>query len=175
MSQEALDQETLKSPKESAAYKEIAVKQAKRYIFLARVSWVLFIVCLVGFIYLFPKFNAQNLSGIEPVEVTVIDVSKTKVKVKNGGNYDFYDVTVSYLGKEYKLHDGQYPFTSVGYTGTAYLYKGEIYAMESGPATNTVLAKLYYVCLIGGFVLLVVAASMSPKAIKLKKSLKDES
>lgn len=173
-----MSQETLKEIEESDAYREIEINQAKRYILLARICLVLLIICVLGFIYLFPKFTDQGISGVEPVQVTVSDVSKSTVitntwrKPWTKRKTDFYDITVLYDGNEYKMHDWDTQFTKEGYTGTAYMYDGEIYAKENGPATETVLAKIYYVCLIGGFILLIVTVSIYPKAMRLKKGLK---
>ena len=165
--------EKLTKPEESPVVADIVVKQARRQIWLARLSLAAFLACLVGFIILFPKMQNQQLEGIEPVKVTVTDVSRTTVDVKGNG-HDFYDIKVSYQGKEYALHDGDSYWAKIGYTGTAYLYDGKIYAKESGPATETWIAKVYYVCLIGGFVLLIVTTSIYPKALRLKKTLKGQ-
>lgn len=159
---------------ESPILQEIERKQARRYILMARISLVLLIILLGGFIYLFPKMRSQDITGIEPVKVMVTSVDKTTVKT-NSSRTDFYHVKVSYNGKEYTLHDASgYPFTQEGNIGTAYLYNGKLYAKETGPATGTFTAKAYYVCLIGGFIMLIVAPSMYPKAMKLKKKLKNE-
>ena len=101
----------------------------------------------------------------------VTDVQKTVVKTKTGSN-DFYDITVRYNGKEYKVHGWTSSLERVGNIGTAYLYKGKIYASEGSINTSTLVGKLYFVCMIGGFIMFTIAVSMSPKAFQYRKKLK---
>lgn len=167
-----MSQESLKGIEESVAYKDMEEEQAKRYILITKICYVLFVICALGFIYLWPKFQGQEIKGIKPVEVMVTDVQKTVMKTKTGYN-DFYDITVRYNGKEYKMHGWTSSFERVGYIGTAYLYKGKIYASEGSINTSTLVGKLYFVCMIGGFAAFAIAVSMSPKAFQYSKQLKN--
>ncbi len=167
-----MSQESLKGIEESVAYRDLEVKRAKRYILITRICFVLFVICTVGFIYLWPKFHGQEIEGIKPVQVMVTDVQKTVVKTKVGYE-NFYKITVLYNGEEYKMHGWTSALQRVDYMGTAYLYKGQIYATEGDISSSTLVGMLYFVCMIGGFIMFTVAVSMCPKAFQYKKKLKN--
>ena len=71
------------------------------------------------------------------------------------------------------MHGWTSALRRVDYIGTAYLYKGEIYATEGDISSSTLVGKLYFVCMIGGFATLAIAVSMSPKAFQYRKKLKN--
>ena len=167
-----MSQESLKGIEESAAYRDLEEKRAKRYILITKICFVLFVICAIGFIYLWPKFHGQEIEGIKPVQVMVTDVQKTVVKTKVGYE-NFYKITVLYNGEEYKMHGWTSALQRVDYIGTAYLYKGEIYATEGDISSSTLVGMLYFVCMIGGFIMFTVAVSMCPKAFQYKKKLKN--
>lgn len=71
------------------------------------------------------------------------------------------------------MHGWTSALQRVDYIGTAYLYKGEIYATEGDISSSTLIGKLYFVCMIGGFAAFAIAVSMSPKAFQYSKQLKN--
>ena len=89
------EKDWLNGLKENAAVREIAQKQADRYAILFRICLVLFLVGLIGTVYLWFQMRDQNLEGIEAVEVTVTDVNETDVRISGHTNTS-YQITVLY-------------------------------------------------------------------------------
>lgn len=71
------------------------------------------------------------------------------------------------------MHGWTSALQRVDYIGTAYLYKGEIYATEGDISSSTLIGKLYFVCMIGGFIMFTIAVSICPKAFQYRKKLKN--
>ena len=116
--------------------------------------WVTVALCLVATVALW--FASRNVEvSYTEVQATVVSSRKVQSRVY-GSTMTTYEVVVSYLGKEYDLknaHDA-YSYTP-GRTITAYRANGKLYANVEGITSTTPVAILYYVFLIGTFVLAV--------------------
>ena len=155
----------------SAVIREMLQKQAKQNTILFWVCLAGLILAIAGTVILWNKVNNQNLEGIEPVQVRVVEVVKNKIKI-NGNTTTVYETTVEYDGKEYPLKGGgNSPWTIENYKGTAYLYEGNIYASEDATSTGTIAGKLYFVFLFASLGLLFLTPTVGSKASKLKKQL----
>ena len=119
------------------------------------VLWVICIVLLVGIAPTRIAMDRAATPDYEEVQVTVVSSETTQVvNKKTGSKTDFYDVKVSYNGQVYDL------------------INDKLYANVEGIETSTPMAKAYFVCLIGGFVMLIVAASAQSKYSQQKKAAK---
>ncbi len=139
------------------------------------ISWIVFALCVVlavVFWFLLRDYNPEY----EEVQVKVLSTSTKQVKNrKTGSTYNFYEVKVEYNGEEYDLGNAhsvsQYPR---GKTVKAYLAKGKLYANVEGVKTSSPIGIVYYVFLIGSFVMLIVAATVTSNRAKEKKLEKQE-
>lgn len=107
----------------------------------------------------------------EEVKVVVLSAKTTQVKnKKNGSTYNKYDVEVEYEGKTYDLENAHSANPAMkGRSITAYYANGKMYADVQGVKNGTPVGKLYFVCLIGSFVLLFGAAIQTSKLSQMKK------
>ncbi len=132
------------------------------------VLWVICIVLLVGIAPTRIAMDRAATPDYEEVQVTVVSSETTQVvNKKTGSKTDFYDVKVSDL---INVHNS-YSYIE-GRQTTALLSGDKLYANVEGIETSTPMAKAYFVCLIGGFVMLIVAASAQSKYSQQKKAAK---
>ncbi|MDE6412698.1 MAG: penicillin-binding protein [Eubacterium sp.] len=136
--------------------------------------WVVCILLLVGIAPTRIAMDKAATPDYKEVKATVMSAETTQVvNKKTGSRTNFYDVKVSYEGKVYDLinvHDA-YSYVE-GREVTALLSGDKLYANVEGIQTNTPMAKAYFVCLIGGFVMLMVALMAQSKYSQQKKAAK---
>ncbi|MDE5995556.1 MAG: penicillin-binding protein [Eubacterium sp.] len=138
------------------------------------VSWVICIILLVGIAPTRIAMDKAATPDYEEVKATVVSSETTQVvNKKTGSKTNFYDVKVSYNGKVYDLINVHNAYSYVeGREVTALLSGDKLYANVEGIQTNTPMAKAYFVCLIGGFVMLMVALMAQSKYSQQKKAAK---
>lgn len=138
------------------------------------VLWVICVVLLVGIAPTRIAMDKAAAPDYEEVTATVVSSETTQVSnKKTGSKTDFYDVKVSYNGKVYDLINVHNSYSYIeGRQVKALLSGDKLYANVEGIQTSTPMAKAYFVCLIGGFVMLIIAASAQSKYSQQKKAAK---
>ena len=137
--------------------------------------WVICVLLIVGIVPTRYAMDHAATPDYEEVQATVVSSETTQVvNKKTGSKTNFYDVKVSYNGKVYDLINVHNAYSYIeGSKTTALLSGDKLYANVEGIETSTPMAKAYFVCLIGGFVMLLVAASAQSKYSQQKKVAKD--
>ena len=134
--------------------------------------WIICVVLLVGIIPTRMAMDKAATPDYEEVKATVVSSETTQVvNKKTGSRTNFYDVKVSYNGEVYDLINAHKSYFE-GTTVTALLSGDKLYADVEGIQTSTPVAKAYFVCLIGGFVMFFVALSAQSKYSQQKKAAK---
>ena len=138
------------------------------------ILWVICVVLLVGIAPTRIAMDKAKTPDYEEVQATVVSSETTQVvNKKTGSKTDFYDVKVSYNGKVYDLINVHNSYSYVeGRQVTALLSGDKLYANEEGITSSTPMAKAYFVCLIGGFVMFFVALTAQSKYSQQKKAAK---
>lgn len=138
------------------------------------VLWVICVVLLVGIAPTRIAMDNAATPDYEEVQVTVMSSKTTEVvNKKTGSRTPFYEVEVSYNGKVYDLINVHNSYSYVeGRQTTALLSGDKLYANVEGIQTSTPMAKAYFVCLIGGFIMFFVALSAQSKYSQQKKAAK---
>ncbi len=132
--------------------------------------WILFIVCVCITIGLWFMVNKSN-PKYEEVQVTVLSAETKKVKNrKTGSTYTSYEIKVSYEGKTYDLENAHNAYSYLeGRQAKAYLYKNRLFANVEGVKNATSAGTLYFVFLIGSFILFFVTLIDTSKYLQNKK------
>lgn len=134
------------------------------------ILWISFVVCVLATVGLWFMVNKSN-PDYEEVKVVVLSAKTTQIKnKKNGSTYNKYDVEVEYKGKTYNLENAHSANPAMkGRSITAYYANDKMYADVQGVKNGTPVGKLYFVCLIGSFILLFVATIQTSKLSQMKK------
>ncbi len=134
------------------------------------ILWIIFAVCLVTTVVLWFAMQGTEVE-FEEVKATVVSAKTEEVvNKKTGSRTTFYKIEVKYDGKTYDLENAHNTYMyPEGKTVTAYKYNGRLFANQEGVQTSTPVATIYFIFLIGSFIMLMVAATYSGKLIDKKK------
>lgn len=138
------------------------------------ILWLAFAVCLVITVIMWFVVNKSEVK-YEEVEVTVLSSETKQYKDrKKGTTYTKYEIKVEYDGKTYDLENAHNSYQFVeGRTVKAYLANKRLFANVEGVKTSTPLATVYFVFLIGTFVIFFVAITSMGKEFQ-DKTLDDK-
>lgn len=128
------------------------------------IMWGITILCLILTIVFWILTNNTKVKYEEVTAVVTSTSSKVVVNRKTNHRTTFYEVKVSYNGKEYKLQNvhglsGYYKGKSV----KALLSNNKLYANEEGIRSTSPIAIIYFIFLFGTFVMIIASATYMSK------------
>lgn len=138
------------------------------------ISWIIFAASVVLAV-IFGIILKNMEPTYEEVQARVISSETKQLKnKKNGSTYNFYEVKVEYNGETYDLKNAHsaYEYTK-GKKVKAYLANGKLYANIEGVKTSSPIGIIYYIFLLGSFIMLFVASITTSKMSQSKKAMQE--